>query len=187
MSVLRFKAGDTYPPLAASLGDETGWLAVTAAAAIDVTAVGRTGDPPDTITGTCQAVSETTITATLTTGSPILADVSSFADIKVGTTLVGEGIPLAAQVGAYDTVAQTIDMVVGTTPAPATAAASDETITLGRGQVTYSWEAGDTTTPDTYETEYLITWSTGQYQRVPNAETANPTFIIDPALSTDPA
>lgn len=50
------------------------------------------------------------------------------------------------------------------------------------GQVTYSWQPGDTDIADIYEVEFKITWNEGGDERVPNAAANNPTIEIDDSL-----
>lgn len=50
------------------------------------------------------------------------------------------------------------------------------------GGVSYAWQIGDTATPDTYAVEWMITWTGGKEQTVPNSSTANPTVEIDSRL-----
>lgn len=47
------------------------------------------------------------------------------------------------------------------------------------GKVSYAWVSPDTNTPDTYSVEFVIHWSAGGIQTVPNALAANPTVEID--------
>ena len=51
-----------------------------------------------------------------------------------------------------------------------------------QGQVSYTFTAGNTATPDVYQVEFEITWSGGGEQTVPNAAAANPTIEIDAEL-----
>lgn len=47
------------------------------------------------------------------------------------------------------------------------------------GKVSYAWVAPDTNTPDTYSVEFVIHWTAGGVQTVPNALAANPIVEID--------
>lgn len=51
------------------------------------------------------------------------------------------------------------------------------------GQVSYTWGATDTQTPDTYAVEFSIHWANGTIQKVPNAAAANPLIEIDADLA----
>lgn len=51
------------------------------------------------------------------------------------------------------------------------------------GQVSYSWGATDTQTPDNYPVEIEITWTGGGKQKVPNAAASNPVIEIDADLN----
>ena len=50
------------------------------------------------------------------------------------------------------------------------------------GQVSYTFTAANTATPDVYQVEFEIVWAGGGEQTVPNAAASNPTVEIDPEL-----
>lgn len=55
--------------------------------------------------------------------------------------------------------------------------------TAASGIVTYSWQAGDTDTPGTYEGEFEVTFGGGQIQTYPNSEAERLNIYIEPELS----
>jgi hypothetical protein len=49
------------------------------------------------------------------------------------------------------------------------------------GQVEYRWAGTDTSTPGTYEGEFIVTWGNGDVQTVPNS--GNVVIVIHPTLT----
>lgn len=68
----------------------------------------------------------TTFTGDLISGSPVIAAVDSFTNVKRNNTLSGNGIPTGTRILSFDEIAQTITM-----DANATASASGVTVTIG--------------------------------------------------------
>lgn len=181
MASLVVKTFDTFPAWVFSCSDANGWVAI-AGNTTAIKLVGK-GQSSNTILGpdTATAVTEVTPTGNLVSGSNSIQSVSAFTGVSLNSTLTGAGIPANAVVGSFDSTAGTITMVDATTGAAANATktATGETLTINRGQVTYTPTTVDTGTADIYPVELSVTWTAGGVQKFPNAAANNPTIQID--------
>lgn len=80
------------------------------------------------------------------------------------------------------TTAVTVTLVMKGTQTSTVVTGECTVTNASSGQISYSWASGDTSTADTYQTEFLISWGTGSEQTVPNAASSNPTIEIDSRL-----
>lgn len=178
--VLTIKQYDTYPAWLMALQDDEGWIPLASAAGGvkfvgqiqgGTTMIGPTATVPRT---------ETTFTATVTSGSPTLTNLSTTTGLTEGSTLVGPGIPIGAYVQELDTVGMTITMNTN-----ATASGTNVSCIANRGNTLYTPSSTDTSVPGTYFCECSIHWDAAStnIQKVPNAKVNNPTIQIDPSIT----
>lgn len=175
--LLIVKQNDTYPSWLLAVTQGGAWLDLSDMSTM--TLVLKCDSPTTIVTGFCSGVAPTTVTATLAEGNPALSAVSSFTAIRIGATLTAEGIPDGTSVEAFDSVAGTITMT-----APASINGSSASVTVGKGQATFTPTSDETSVPGTYATEVMIVWSGAgtPTQTIPNAAANNPTIEIDSRL-----
>ena len=163
---LTVKAHDTFPPVTASLADNNGFIDLTNATSVKFLMKGTSV----LVTGTAVKATVATPTATASSGSNVLTSVSSFTNLSIGSSLIAVGvIAPGAVVGSYSSGAGTINMVDASgNPLNAIGSGTGISVTINRGTVQYTWAAGDTSTVDTYNVEWEITWTGGGIQTVPN-------------------
>jgi len=172
------KQYDTYPPWIFAFNDDEGPIPLNSAFQVriymkQVSGAGSIGPCNCTIT------TETTFTATASPGSTALTSVSSMTALLEGSTLVGPGIPANAIIVEIDTTNNVLSI---SAPAQSSGPIS---IIANRGMVTYTPTSTDTGTPGVYNVEGAIHWDSGgtQITKVPNQQSANPQFQIDPDIT----
>lgn len=188
---LILKTFDTFPAWLITLSDVAGPIPLFG----NVTAVKICGRGQNTATllgeDTCTVITENSLTATSTQGSPQLTAVSTFTGIATNTTLVGATVPPNAVVGTFNSGTGIINMVAAGsitldnptgTPVNATAGGSSIAFTANRGMVLYAPTITDTATADDYACEFPIHWTAGGVQKVPNEADKNPIIQIDASI-----
>lgn len=178
--LLIVKQNDTYPSWLLAVTQGGAWLDLSDVDTMTLYLNSTTVKPIVVVDMDCTPLSPATITANLQTSSAVLTSVSSFTNIRLGTTILAEGVPNGSYVTAFDSTAATV-----TLNDPATATTSGVSVTVGQGQGTVTPTSEETSVADTYTAEVVIVWTGGSAptQTIPNAATTNPEVEIDAALN----
>jgi len=172
------KQYDTYPPWIFALNDDEGPIPLSSAFAVRVymkqVSGGASIGPCN-----CSITAETTFTGTTQAGSTTVQSISSMSNLIEGSTLVAPGVPANATIVEIDTTnnALTISQAATTT--------GSISFVANRGMVSYTPTVTDTTTTGVFNVEAAIHWDSGgtQITKVPNQQSANPQFQIDPDMT----